>query len=561
MFFHKKSTSVIIREREKNAISSYGSLESKLEFLKGYRISESEHFKNLRDWTAESENPSLEAFQSLYKDLNEILGWNSLQNVTGVSDELKDMMKNIHFDTFRESMFLPRSVDNPNSFWVLLPKVSQNRSGIDFVESFKILIVNFENVVNVDYQNNEIEFTIDKDNPNYQEGTYIVNNSDAYLKTDRDDGYYANYSNHQVKNRLFGQLGGEVAYSDINGYCPYYISFLKGAFDLGCKLFVNSLDAELRRQVQLHPLTVGKNVPCIADGCKSGYIYDDNDERHDCSKCKGTGEHPPVIRLGEFITYGQDIQAGGLEREKAKNEAVTNFIQYIEPSTESFQIQLEINKELKLKLETALAQVTSKTFAQSADAQEAQWKGRKNLADRIGEQLWRNCKDILQAMQDVLLIKSPDIIFDLPDSFVDENINDLRGKVNDPTVTNPFELTVLQTRLYEKEFANNPAQLKAMKFTFNYDNLATYKTVADKIMVGTRKQVEYSTSLPTILQRLIYENPEKGTTAEEKTGFSTWNMTKIKTESDKIFESEFMSKEMPEISDGSEFNEEIEVDE
>lgn len=561
MYFYKNAKETIRRERIKNAISSYGSLAAKIEFLKGYRLSEDSYFKQLREWTSDNESPALENFQNLYKDLNRILGWESVKNISKISDELKTIKKQLDFEKFIQSSLLPRNLDNPNAFWVIMPIVKDNK-----IQTFRVLIINFEDVVNVDLSKNEITFTVkNNENLDLKAGTYVVNNQQAYEKTDyqNNDTYFVDYQKHKIKNRLFGQLGGQTAASDLDGYCQYYISFVKGAFDLGAKLFLNCLDAELRRQVQLHSLTIAKAVTCSNDKCKDGTIYDlDLDgntiESGQCPTCHGTGETAPSLRLGDKIVYGQDIIGTGVDREKAKTEGVKDFIQFIEPPLETFREQMNIIKDLELRLEKALSQVTSKTFAQSADAQNAQWQGNKHLADTIGLCLWKNIEMILQGMQDLLLLDSPEIIIEYPDSFVDENIEDLRAKLNDPNVTNPFELRVLQSRLYEKEFANNPAQLNAMKFIISYDPLSTMKDVTN-MTIAMPDKVRYSTTLPTILQRLILENPERGD-GNERTGFGTWSMEKIKKESDKIYNSEFAKSDVNDFSDGSEFNDTEEND-
>jgi hypothetical protein len=294
-------------------------------------------------------------------------------------------------------------------------------------------------------------------------------------------------------------------------------------------------------------MMVAKAKSCRnCDGTK--FVYTDLEDENkpvQCGVCSGTGEESISYRLGDVLTF-PEVEIGAIdEREKRLSEKVKDAITFVEPPLEPLKFSIELIEKLKLELEKQLSMVTSKSFMQSADAQEQQWKGRYNLCDKIGERLWFVIGDMLQAMQDVLLLSSPEIQIITPDSFIEESIDEIRNNLVllRETFAPESEIIDEYLRLYKKIYADNPNELRKQIFIIQNDYLALKKDDSDKqIASATDKDFQYSVQLPSILSRIsdFDNNPE----------FANWTDEQIKSEIDKVF----VFVEPPVITDGSEFN-------
>jgi hypothetical protein len=370
---------MIYRDRVLNSIHTTGAYSAKEFLLHGYRIHEDLDFKERRNFTAQIVSPTLGYFQRLFQDLNEVLHWSSV-GIENLDDRTKETLKNSEFNQWISSVLLPRLLDNPNAFWCLFPILNVNNETV-----FIPKIVNFDKVKQI--SKDEIHVTIENDKT-LKNGTYIITNDSIYLK-DSEDDYFVNLESQPIKKRLFGQLGGEIGYEDLNNSKELYLSFIQGAFNIANEIFLLSLDSELSRQQFAHLMMVAKAKSCRnCDGTK--FVYTDLEDENKpvtCGVCSGTGEESISYRLGDVLTF-PEVEIGAIdEREKRLSEKVKDAITFVEPPLEPLKFSIELIEKLKLELEKQLSMVTSKSFMQSADAQEQQWKGRYNLCDKIGERL------------------------------------------------------------------------------------------------------------------------------------------------------------------------------
>ena len=544
----------VYHDRVVNSVHTQNNWEAKQLLLETHRKNEDPEFKVHRLNTARYINPTRASFKNLLQSLNEILSWTSV--TLTAEDDTKDLIKKIGLARFAYSQILPRQLDSPNMFWALFPYKQEMVNGSSEMK-FIIELFNYEDVCeqeNKDRENGifyDIKINV-RGRKKLSDGTYYFTQNGIrtakFIDSDGQKGYAFDLGQNTLKYALYGQLGGDLDPLGLNGDEKYFTSPIQGAFDTATSLFLLTLDAKLVELQAMNIITGLKAIPCKS--CDGSGKYSDEDRiQKPCKSCKGSGNVEKALQLNSIVYTDSTIQARGKEKQEAMSEMLNNMISYNHAPLAPLEYAREEKELLIKKLYNDLAQVVPKTFQESASSNEQQWLNRHYLCDTIGVVFFDTLEKIVQTIQDCTKVSSPDVKFTVPETFIDENETVIRHRINQMRkdgATNA-ELLAESERLANKIYKDEPNKLRAEIYRLQNDYLAVYNSDEKVISAGSERDRIYSEQLPSILARISDKD-------------ATPNFYELSDdEITELVNKQFTYVEPPEITDGSEFN--IEIDE
>lgn len=196
-------------------------------------------------------------------------------------------------------------------------------------------------------------------------------------------------------------------------FIDYYASFFAGFVPYANEALKTFDDWKAARLMTSHPVRVEKQMPCTAEGCNNGYVWDADGGNHKCGTCNGTGTVNVKSPYGSYVVKVPDTTT--LDNQTL----VDDPIQYVSPPVEGLRYMAEAWESLIRKAGESVYQVFN-DGVQSGEAKKVDREGKyamiAHLSDHIFDHIVYNHLWLATKLRNIINPQQPIIV--KPQSFM-----------------------------------------------------------------------------------------------------------------------------------------------
>jgi hypothetical protein len=326
---------------------------------------------------------------------------------------------------------------------------------------------------------------------------------------------------YKTRKAMFGEkdYGSWMPYTNNNGtfdlndlampqFIDYYKSFLSGFIAYGNEALKAFDDWKASRLMTGYPQVVEKEMPCNAQGCDNGYVWDaEGENRRKCNSCNGTGSVNVRSPYGKYIVKVPDSTT--LENQTLVDDPIS----FVQPPVEGLRYMGETWEMLIKKAEQSIYQLFNDSV-QSGDAKEVDREGKYTLIKMISDHMFKhiiwNHLWILIRLRNIVNPEMPIVV--APQSFMIRNEASLIDELKALNEANaPIQVKIrAQRELVKKRYSGEAEAERMLDAVILFDSLygQSMADIQTASMLGAVNEVDIQRHLmaDSIVYKLISRN-------------------------------------------------------